>query len=118
MRAKAAAASRSRVARRSDAAGVPPQLVEHVEVLGRIGDDGDIVVVLGRRADQRRAADVDVLDDLLVRAAGPRHRGLERIEVAHDQVDRPMPCSLTARLMLGIVADARGCRRGRAGAAS
>ena len=38
------------------------ELVEHRRVVGRVDDDGDEVVVLGRGADQRRAADVDVLD--------------------------------------------------------
>jgi hypothetical protein len=47
---------------------VPPirvELGEQLGIIGRIGDDRDEGVVLGRRADHRRAADVDILDDLV-----------------------------------------------------
>ena len=60
-------------------------------------------MVLGRRADHRRAADVDVLDAVVVVGA-LRHRRLERVEVDHQQVDRLDPVRGHRRHMLGIVA--------------
>jgi hypothetical protein len=61
--AKACAlASRQRVARLS--AGVGGELFGEGGVVGGAGDDGDVFEVLGGGAHHRRAADVDVLDDL------------------------------------------------------
>ena len=60
----------------------------HHRVIGDIDHDRDIVVVLGGAADHRGTADVDVLDAFLGRAAA-RHRGLERVEVDDQEVDRP-----------------------------
>ena len=57
-------------------------------VVGRIHDHRHGFVVLGRGAQHRRSADVDVLDRLLVAAVGARHRRRERVEVHHQQVDR------------------------------
>ncbi len=45
-------------------------------------------VVLGGGADQRRAADVDVLDDLLVAHAAAGGGALEGVQVHDHQVDR------------------------------
>ena len=56
-------------------------------VVGGVGDHRDEIVVLGRGADHRRAADIDVLDRR--RKIGAARDGrLERIEVDHHQVDR------------------------------
>ena len=44
-------------------------------------------MVLGRRADQRRPADVDLLDGLLERHARPGDGGLEGIEIHHHQFE-------------------------------
>ena len=61
--------------------------VEHVGVVRRRGDDGDVRVVLGRRAHHRRAADVDLLDAVVdARARGDRL--LERVQVHHDELER------------------------------
>ena len=61
-------------------------LIEHAQVIGRIDDDGDARMVLGAGADQRRAADVDVLDASgEIRAA--RRRALERIEIDGEKID-------------------------------
>ena len=46
------------------------------------------LVVLGRRAEHGRPADVDVLDGVLERHVGLGDGHLERIEVHRDQVDR------------------------------
>jgi len=63
------------------------ELGQHGGVVGGLADDGYEVVILRRRAQQRRTADVDVLD--AGREVGAaRHRRLEGVEVHHDQVDR------------------------------
>lgn len=64
------------------------QGIDDGAVLVRAGGDGHVAIVLGRRAQHRRPADVDVFDRLLQRAAGAGHGGLERIEVHDQQVDR------------------------------
>ena len=56
-------------------------------VVFRIGDDGHASVVLGRRTDHRRTADVDVLDRIFQRHAGLGDGGGERVEIHADQVD-------------------------------
>ena len=65
------------------------QLVEHEAVAFGRDDDRDVREVLGRRAQHRRAADVDVLDELGLRHAAPHRQPLERIEVDDHEVDRP-----------------------------
>ena len=60
---------------------------EHARVIGRIDDHRDIAMVLGRRAQHGRAADVDVLDCVLKRAIGLGDRLLERIQVHDQQID-------------------------------
>ena len=56
-------------------------------VLRGIGQHHHVIMVLGRRPDQRRAADVDVLD-AIVRGGAGCDRGLEWIQVHADQIDR------------------------------
>ena len=73
--------------RRSGRAGVRIQLGEHARVVRRVDHDGDGIVVLRGGAHHRRAADVDVLDRVLVAAAGLRDRLRERVEVDDQQVD-------------------------------
>jgi hypothetical protein len=46
------------------------QFGQHGLVLRRIGEHRDVLPVLGRAAHHGRAADVDVLDGVLQRAAG------------------------------------------------
>ena len=60
---------------------------EHVGVAGRVDDDRDRAVVLRAGAHHRRAADVDLLDDLAGRRAA-RDRLGERVEVRHQQLER------------------------------
>ena len=55
-------------------------------------------------AHHRRAADVDVLDDLLVRERPDSPRLLERVEVHDDQIDR---AAADAREVLGSSVAAR-----------
>ena len=86
------------------------QLLEH-RVVGLGADEHrDPVVVLGRRADHRRAADVDVLDRLALAHVEPGDGLLERIEVDADQVDRLDPLGLERGHVLAVVA-AREQRR-------
>ena len=61
---------------------------EHLGIVGGIDDDGDVLVILRRRAQHRRAADVDVLDRVGERAVGPRGGRFERIEIDDQQIDR------------------------------
>ncbi len=93
----------SQVQRRRPAVGL--ELGQHLgHVLGA-GADGDIGVVLGRRADHRRSADVDVLHARVEARAG-RHGLLERVEVHIDEVDADDAVFLHGPGMLGGVADA------------
>ena len=61
-------------------------------------------MVLGGGADHRRAADVDVLDAVVV-AGALRHRRLERIEVDHQEIDRPDAVRRHRRRVFLVVAD-------------
>ena len=90
---------------------------EHVGVAVRRGDDRDRGVVLGRGADHRRAADVDLLDALVGARAG-RHGLRERVEVGDHQVER-LDAEVGELLRRGSRGGGRrGCRRAPAGAAS
>ena len=85
---------RSRATRASAPTATPPvslQLLDHGVVALRPHDHADERVVLGGGADQRRAADVDVLDHLLLGDAAARGRALERIEV-HARRGRSARC--------------------------
>jgi hypothetical protein len=62
------------------------QLAQHAAVVCGIHHHRHPLVVLGRRADHGRAADVDVLDDLLERGAAG-HGLAERVQVHHHQID-------------------------------
>jgi len=60
-------------------------------------------MVLGSRADHRRPANVDILNDLV--APGPaRHRLRERVEVHDQQIDRPDPVRAHRRFVRRIAA--------------
>ena len=83
--AKAFAASSARAAGVRVAA--VRELVEDARVVGGIAHDGDARVVLRRGTHHRRPADVDVLDDVLVRRTARRRRLLEGVQVDDDQID-------------------------------
>ena len=80
------------------------QFGEEIRVIAGIDQHGHVVVVLGRRADHRRSADVDVLDAFGVGRA-LRQRRLERIEIDHEQIDRLDVMRQHGGFMLGIFAD-------------
>ena len=63
------------------------QFGQQGRIILRIDDDIHKLVVLCRRPDHRRAADIDVLHTVVI-AAAPRHGGLEGVKVDHQQVDR------------------------------
>ena len=69
-------------------AAVRGKLGEQRGVVLGLDHHRDIGVVLGGGADHRRPADVDVLDAVVV-AGALRDRRLERIEVDHQEIDRP-----------------------------
>ena len=63
------------------------QLGQHRRVIGRIANDDHVLVVLGRRTQHGRTADVDVFDRVFQLALVFGHGLLERIQVHHDQID-------------------------------
>src|SRR5690606_15421574 len=63
------------------------QICQHAVVVACVDHDGNITVVLGRRTDHGRAANVDVLDGIGQRAIGTGHGGCEGIEIDHHHVD-------------------------------
>ncbi len=70
-----------------DATVIGIQLGQECLVILGIGQDSHMGMVLGRRPDHGRAADVDILDTgRVIRTLGDGF--LERIEIDHQQVDR------------------------------
>ena len=69
----------------SPAAGL--HLIQYNSVVRGINQYRHIGIVLGRRAQHGRSADIDVLDGILQAAALPGHRGLERVEVDDHHID-------------------------------
>jgi hypothetical protein len=68
-------------------AAIGVHLRDEARIIGRVGHNRDALVILRGGADHRRAADVNILDDL-VSGSALRHRLRERIEVDHHEVDR------------------------------
>ena len=80
------------------------ELGQHDGVVAWFDHHSDVVVILGRRADHGGAADVDILD------AGfeigiARDRGLERVEIDHEEIDRPNAVCAHRGGVIVIVAD-------------
>ena len=63
------------------------ELVEQGAVVAGIDDHRDRGVILGGGAHHRRAADVDILDGVVVAAVGARHGGRKWIEIHDEQID-------------------------------
>ena len=80
--------------------GVHAKLLEHRLVVVRSADRNHVRMVLGCRTEERRAADVDLVDCLFPRDVEPPDRALEGVEVHADEVDRRD----SVRLELGDVA--------------
>ena len=68
--------------------GMRLQLIEKRGVVGGIDDHGHVRVILGRSAQHRRSADVDVLDRFLVAAVRARDGLCEGVEIDDEEVDR------------------------------
>ncbi len=94
------------------------KLVEERGILIGIGQDGDVLVILGRGPDQRGTADVDVLDGVLERRRRVGHRRLERVEVHDHEVDRVDRLAGQDLQVLGHVRVGPGSRRGSGDAGS
>jgi len=62
-------------------------LGQHLGVIGRVDDDGDILKILGRGPQQGRAADIDILDGIGKAASGIGDGLLEGVEIDGDEVD-------------------------------
>ncbi len=85
-------------------AAVLVQFCNDLIIIGRIGHDRDIGVVLGGRAGHGRAANVDILDaGGVIRTLGDDI--LERIEVAAEQVDSGDAVVGHGLLVVGVIAD-------------
>ena len=89
--------------RRADRAVAGLELGEHALVIGGIGHHRDRVVVLGRGADQRDAADIDVFDAVVAAGAGGDGLG-KRVEIADQQIDRLDPAHGQGGEVVGPVA--------------
>ena len=66
----------------------PSERREDRRISVRRRDDRDIGVILGRGADHRRTADVDLLDELVERDARTLRGRRKRIEVHHHELER------------------------------
>jgi hypothetical protein len=89
----------------AEGAVVSPHFFEQGRVLIRTGDNGYVAVILGRRANHRRPADVDVLDNFLVCCPWTRYGCLEGIQITNDEIDRLNIVFLQRLDVFGIVAD-------------
>src|SRR3954468_3995000 len=74
-------------ARRGRHLAAGADLVQHARIVGGIDHHGDRGVILGRRAQHRRSAGVDVLDGVFEAAFRVGHRRLERVEIDREEVD-------------------------------
>jgi hypothetical protein len=87
--------------RQRQAADVHLQCIDKGRVIFRIDDRRHIGVVLGGRADHRRTADVDILDDRRIVAACVANL-IERVEVDHQEIDRLDAMRVHRFLMFGV----------------
>ena len=81
-------------------------LGEQGRVIGGVDDDRDIGMIFRRGADHGGAADVDILNAIVVvRAFGDGR--FERIEIDHQQIDRFDAVRLHGARMIGVAANAQ-----------
>ena len=93
-----------RPARPTETSPLGAKLAEHRLVVLGSRDRHDVGVVLRGGTQERRAADVDLLDRVLPRDVEPADGALERVEVDADEVDRRDPVGCELRHVLGHVA--------------
>ena len=84
--------------------GARAELLEQQLVVGRAADRDDVRVVLRRRAEKRRTADVDLLDRVLPCDIEAADRALEGVQVDADEVERLDPVRAQLSHVLGDVA--------------
>ncbi len=89
-----------------DAAGLP-QLCDDLGILPGIGGDRREGVILGRRAHQARAANVNLLDRLLGCNAWLGDRLAERVQIDHHEIKRRDAVLVERRHVVGPVAPAQ-----------
>ena len=78
------------------------QLPQHRAIIFHINHNIHKSMVLCRRADHGRAANIDILDHLII-ARTARQCGLKRVEVHHQQIDGTDPMRLHRGAMIIIV---------------
>ena len=82
------------------------QLRDQIIIIGWVGQDRDICVVLRGAAHHRRSTDVDILDDVIAR--GTLRHGLRKgIKVHDDKVDCANVMFFHRRCVFGIVANGK-----------
>ena len=64
-----------------------PQFIEQRRIVGCRSNHRHVLVILGRGADHRRAADIDVLDDLFEVRILARSHLFKFVQVHHDHID-------------------------------
>jgi hypothetical protein len=65
----------------------PPDLLQRPSITGWIDEHGQACMVLRGGTNHRRTADIDLLD-AVVQTGARGHRFVERVEVAHQQLER------------------------------
>jgi hypothetical protein len=86
-------------------AAVGLQLFDQRGIVGHAGHDGHVFKVLGRGAHHRRAADVDVFDEMAEGDAGLGGGLLEGVEIDHHHVDGLDAVRGDGGFVLGVAAN-------------
>ena len=86
---------------RQDAVGL--EQAQNPRIIVRVNHHPDVGVILGRRPQQRRPANVDILDRLGKRAVRAGDRLLKRIQIHDHQIDRLQAVFVHRPDMLGVV---------------
>ena len=94
------------------------QFRRHARVVRGIGDDRHALEIFRRRAQHRRAADVDILDQLFRGQPALRRRRFKRIQIHHDEIDRRDAVFRRLRLIVLMSCGDRASRRAPSDAAS
>ena len=84
----------------------PSHRREHRVVVSRVAHHAHTLVILGRAAQHRGTADVDIFDRLFEMNVRFRHGFLEGIEVHDDEIDQLDGVGLRLREVVGLVAPA------------
>ncbi len=107
MVAKACLASRQRVSRLRAPPGAVFNSSNESRIVRDAGHDGHVFKVLGGGAHHRRAADVDVFNQMAKGNAGLRGRLLKGVEIDHHHVDGLDAMRGHGGLVLGVAANVK-----------